>query len=270
MQNGNVGLPDDMSLTMSKPAFPGLANLSVILVNTVSPGNVGSIARVMKNLGFQVLKLVTVNRLDDEECRRMAGRAFDLIQGARRFNDLSEATADEQILFGTTSGRERLERGKVLDPFRAAHRIREYAPENRIGLVFGPERSGLSEQQLARCQFRVSIPSNPEYPVLNISKAVAILLYELSRVSLRTSREKRRLVSMAERESFYEDLKKVLIEIGFLSESNPEHIMNAIRGILNQPELTERDLKILRGIVGQLDWYIRAGRLRSPGDIRKP
>ncbi len=255
---------------MSKSALTRCPNLSVILVNTVSPGNVGSIARVMKNLGFQGLKLVAANRPDDEECRRMAGQAFDLVEGASRFSRLSEAAADEQILFGTTSGRERLGRREVLDPGRAALLIREYAAENRIGLVFGPERSGLSEVQLARCHYRISIPANAESPVFNISKAAAIVLYEISRASSEPFRERGRVISVAERESFYQDLEEVLMGIGFLSESNPEHIMNAIRGILDQPDLGERELRILRGIVGQLDWYIREGRLRPPDDIRKP
>ena len=82
--------------------------------------------------------------------------------------------------------------------------------------------------------------------------------------------KKKQLVLIGKRESFYRDLEKVLIEVGFLSESNPEHIMNSIRGIFNQPDLTERDLKILRGIVGHLQWYIRDGRLRTPSTIRKP
>ena len=246
------------------------SNLSVILVNTINPGNIGSIARVMKNLEFQCLKLVSVSQVDTKDCRQMAGKAFDLIEKSGRFSCLSEAISDEQILFGTTSGRKRLQRSEVLSPNQAALLIHEYAPYNRIGIVFGPERSGLSKRQLARCQFRVSIPSNPKYPVFNISKAVTIFLYAISQHRLKKCEKKKQLVLIGKRESFYRDLEKVLIEVGFLSESNPEHIMNGIRGIFNQPDLTERDLKILRGIVGHLQWYIRDGRPRTPSTIRKP
>ena len=245
-------------------------NVSVILVRTLNPGNVGSIARIMKNMGFGSLKLVAVATPEDQECQMMAGRAFDLVEGARRFGSLGEAVIGEHVLFATTSGRDRRQRREAISPREAARLIGEYSAKNRVGLVFGPERSGLTEGQLARCQFCVSIPSNPEYSVLNISKAAAILLYEIAQLSSSPLQERKEQVSIAERERFYADLKKVLIEIGFLSQSNPDHILDAIRGILDQPDLTERDLKILRGIVGQMDWYIREGRLRPPGDILKP
>ena len=245
-------------------------NISVILVGTLNPGNVGSIARIMKNMGFRSLKLVAVKTPEDQECRMMAGRAFDLVEDARRFTSLGKAAGGEQVLFATTSGRDRRERRESISPREAARLIGEYSLRNRVGLVFGPERSGLTEGQLARCQFRVSIPANPEHPVLNISKAATILLYEIAQLSSPPLQERREQVSVAERERFYEDLKKVLIEIGFLSQSNPDHVLNAIRGIVDQPDLTERDLKILRGIVGQIDWYVREGRLRPPGDILKP
>ena len=254
------------------PVFPPPEhdNLSVILVGTLNPGNVGSIARIMKNMGFRSLKLVAVEIPEDQECRMMAGRAFHLVEEAGRFDRLGEAAAGEQVLFATTSGRDRLQRRESISPREAARLIGEYSVKNRVGLVFGPERSGLTQGQLARCQFRVSIPSNPEHPVLNISKAAAILLYEISQLSSSPLQERKEQVSIAERERFYADLKKVLIEIGFLSQSNPDHILDAIRGILDQPDLTERDLKILRGIVGQMGWYVREGRLRPPGDILKP
>ena len=258
------------SRIMPIPASWEHDNVSVILVRTLNPGNVGSIARIMKNMGFRSLKLVAVEMPEDQECQMMAGRAFDLVEGARRFDSLSEAVDGEHVLFATTSGRDRRQRREAISPREAARLIGEYSAKNRVGLVFGPERSGLTEGQLARCRFRVSIPSNPEYPVLNIAKAAAILLYEITQLSSPPLRERREQVSIAERELFYEDLKKVLIGIGFLSQSNPDHIMNAIRGILDQPDLTQRELRILRGIVGQMDWYVREGRLRSPKDILKP
>ena len=261
--------PDGIFPTMPTPPSQ-FDSISVILVRTRNPGNVGSIARIMKNMGFRSLKLVAAEMPEDQECQMMAGRAFDLVEGARRFSSLSDAASGEHVLFATTSGRDRRERRETIGPREAARLILEYSVKNRVGLVFGPERSGLTDGQLARCQFRVSIPSNPEYPVLNISKAAAILLYEIAQLSPPHLRERREQVSIAERERFYEDLRKVLIAIGFLSLSNPDHVMNAIRGILDQPDLTQRDLRILRGIVGQMDWYVREGRLRPPEGILKP
>ena len=255
---------------MPNPPSPQHDNISVILVKTHSPGNVGSIARIMKNMGFRSLKLVAVETPEDQECRTMAGRAFHLVEEARRFSSLSEAASGQQVLFATTSGRDRLQRREAISPREAARLIGEYSVKNRVGLVFGPERSGLTEGQLARCQFRVSIPSSPDHPVLNISKAAAIILYEIAQLPSPPLRERREQVSIAERELFYTDLKKVLIGIGFLSQSNPDHVMNAIRAILDQPDLTRRDLRILRGIVGQMDWYVREGRLRAPEDLLKP
>ncbi len=257
--------------TMRNPPSAHHDNVSVILVRTRNPGNVGSVARVMKNMGFRSLKLADVQMSeDDPECRMMAGRAFDVVEDAGRFGSLGQAVGTENVLFATTSGRDRRERREAISPREAARLIGEYSVKNRVGLVFGPERSGLSEGQLARCQFRVSIPSSPEYPVLNVSKAAAILLYEIAQLDPPPPRKRSEQVCIAEREHFYEDLRKVLIGIGFLSQSNPDHVMNAIRGILDQPDLTERDLRILRGVVGQMDWYMREGRLRPPENILKP
>ena len=247
-----------------------LRNISVILVGTLQPGNIGSVARAMDNMGLQRLLLAAPAREINDECRRMAGKSMRLVDQAPRFGNFDSAVADEQVLVAATSARSRHLRRPISTPREAAPWILARAREQRVGLVFGPEQGGLTSSQLARCQLWVSIPANPAAPVLNLSQAVLILCYELalSRISRLPSPAAN--ISQNERRQLFEQVEKVLLRIGFLSARNSERMMQKIEDFWGGPELTADGLKILRGIMSQMEWFAREGRFRDPDSILKP
>ncbi len=218
----------------------------------------------MKNMGLQHLKLVSPGEWLNEQCRRMAGKAIELVHSAQIYSSLDEALTGENVVIGTTSARKRKAKQRIHTPREIADLLRKYGNSHRVALVFGPERSGLTDLQLARCQHLVSIPSNPEHPVLNLSQAVLVLAYEILSSGPTKSNGNLQLASDEEREQMFSDMQRVLLDIGFLNPRNPSHIMRSIRRFLGRAELTPRDVQILRGIMTQMDWYT-AGK---PAEIR--
>jgi tRNA/rRNA methyltransferase len=209
-----------------------LRNISVLLVRTRQPGNIGAAARAMQNMGLGRLKLVDPVDLENAEVSRMAVGAFDLVEKASVFSTFDEAVAEENVIVGTTSVRGRRQRSKIYTVGNMARIIRDYAQAQRVCLVFGPERGGLTEAQLARCQYLASIPASLIFPTLNVAQSVLVLAYEIYKLVETKVGETVDLVSQAEREDMYQHMEKTLVEIGFLSQSNPGHIMRSIRRFL--------------------------------------
>ncbi len=231
-------------------------NISVVLVETQKGGNIGSAARAMKNMGLQHLKLVSPREGMNEQCQRRAGKAIDLVTSAKIYATLDEAVEDENIVIGTTSARKRKGKQKTHTPREIAPRLCEYGKSQRVALVFGPERSGLTDAHLARCQYLVSIPASPDSPVLNLAQAVQVLSYEIFTAQPPESDSSFQLASDGEREEMFADMQRVLVDIGFLNSQNPDHIMRSIRRFLGRADLTSRDVRILRGMMSQMEWYV--------------
>jgi TrmH family RNA methyltransferase len=244
---------------------PSSENISVVLIGTRKGGNIGAVARAMKNMRLDRLKLVAPRERVTEECRMMAGKAIDLVTSADVYPTLDDAVSQDHLIVGTTSLRKRERSQRIYTPREIAPLIREHAASQRVALVFGPERRGLSDNQLARCQYLVAIPSNPDHPVLNLAQAVMVLTYEVfigTQVEAESALE---LATDEEREQMFRSMEDVLVRIGFLSSRNPEDIMRSIRRFLGRADLTPRDVKILRGIMSQMQWYAEEGH-KLPGE----
>jgi TrmH family RNA methyltransferase len=241
-----------------------------VLVDTLQPGNIGSAARAMGNMGLSRLKLVNPRGILSSECLKMAGSAVQVVSGAEVFSTLAEAVAGENVVFGATSSRDRLQKQRLCTPREMARLVREYAAAQQVALVFGSEKRGLSDQQLAYCQYLVTIPAHPAYPVLNLAQAVMVLAYEVFNSVEADLNPRLEIASQEAREQMFEHLQRMLLRIGFLSGTNPGHIMNAIRRFLGRADLTERDLQILRGIYSQMEWFAEEGQRLPPEKVRKP
>jgi tRNA/rRNA methyltransferase len=247
-----------------------LNNVSVVLVETLQPGNIGSAARAMKNMGLHQLKLVSPCSICDEACQKMAVGAYDLVEGAEICDNLQMALAGESVVVGTTSARGRSDKVHLYSPREIAPLIWEYAMSQKVSLVFGPERRGLSDKELALCQYLVSIPASIDFPTLNLAQAVLVLAYEIANVQSVNRRPRQPIATESDRQQMFQHMEKTLIQIGFLSQSNPGHIMRSIRRLLGEANLTERDIQILRGIMSQMEWYSREGKRMSPAEVEKP
>ncbi len=245
-------------------------NLTVILVEPWEPGNIGATARAMRNMGLSRLSLVKPRDPFSEACRMMAVGAYPLVEQAEIHPGFDEAAACQQVLVGTTSARGRRPPVPVRPVREVAPDLVALAASQRVGLVFGPERGGLNEEILARCRYLVTVPTDPDFPVLNLAQSVLIVAYELFLVQAHRAAQLPELAPEQDRQALFSHLQETLLRIGFLSSSNPGHIMRALRSMFARTDLTRREIRILRGILSQMDWFAETGRKLDPKRVRKP
>jgi tRNA/rRNA methyltransferase len=238
-------------------------NIGIVLVEPQSAGNIGSVARVMKNMGLSRLILVNPQTDLTPEAFHLSCGADDLLQNHLEYSSIREALASFTLCVGTSS-RAIPWIPTVQQPSEMAERLAGLSPQ-QVALIFGPERTGLTNEHLQYCQWLVTIPSNALFDSLNLSHAVAILVYELyQRFSPRTLGRELELAVSLELEGFYEHLERCLLEVGFLDPENPKRIMATLRQILSRASLESRDVQILRGILRQWSWY--AGKMKRDKD----
>jgi tRNA/rRNA methyltransferase len=232
-----------------------LENVTIVLKGPKFPGNVGSAARCAMNMGIDKLIVVGNRDLDDEAVRQMATHvARHIVEGIRHFDTLEEALADFTWVVGTTA-RQGSGRGPVVSPRKMAELLVGLSQENRIALLFGPEDTGLTNDDLRFCQTLVTIPT-VAFKSLNLSHAVMVICYELLMAKMdREVQFAPKLASAKELEGMYAQLKETLMAIGFLLPDNPDYWMMHLRRLFARTTLQTREVKILRGICRQIEWY---------------
>ena len=242
-----------------------LANIRIVLVEPAGALNIGSIARIMKNMGLT--RLVMVNPKCDrnsDEARQMAVHAKDVLDNALIVGDLPTALAGCQLAVATTvrsrSVPIKLEPASVVLPGLLT------SNNTQSALIFGAEERGLSNDELKYAQKFVCIPSNPDYPSLNLASAVAVCAYELYQPSLNNSNsaiatsESAELSNNADLkvlEGYYQDLEAVLLEIGYLYPHTASVKMEKFRRLYNRANLQPEEVAMLRGILRQIRWAVK-------------
>ncbi len=225
----------------------------VVLVGTTHPGNIGATARAMKNMGLSELFLVSPRYFPHAEATARASGAEDLLAAAKVTSSLDEALCDCVFVAGA-SARVRSIDWPSLAPRECAHKL---VTENQLGnvaVVFGPEKSGLTNEDLDRCQALLTIPTDPEFSSLNIAMAVQIVSYEL-RLALAADAERKAPVpespaaTAAEMEHFFRHLEAVLIRSQFLDPDNPRMLMRRLRRLFVKARPDKNEINILRGIL---------------------
>lgn len=228
-----------------------LADIRVVLVATSHPGNIGSAARAMKNMGLSELVLVAPKTFPSSEAYAMASSALDVLNQARLVETLAEAVADCQWVVGTSARRRYTDLIPVSPRVFAEQAIAMRAGQ-RVALVFGRERTGLTNDEVDLCHGLVEIPANPEYSSLNLAQAVQVLSYELRLAALAgtpSEPDDRRYPNAQDIENFYEHLQQVLLKSGFLDPENPRHLMRRLRQLYGRIRMDAKELNILRGIL---------------------
>ncbi len=237
-------------------------HLCVVLVEPKGAGNIGSVARVMKNFGFGELRLVQPRASHlGAEARNMAVSAIDILERARVYENLALALSDRNLALGTTR-RFGKYREELLHPGDAATTIAALAKTARAAMVFGPEDTGLKTEDLDLCQYCVTIPTHSELPSMNLAQAVAVCLYEASLkfAASAPAEEKtrgKRPALAKNLEAMFAQMRQVLLEVGFLNPQNPEHLVRAFRRMLARQGLTEHEVQILRGLWDKISWLSR-------------
>jgi TrmH family RNA methyltransferase len=221
----------------------------IVLIDPSHPGNIGSVARAMKNMALSDLVLVRPRSFPHPEAIALAAGADDILAAARIVDSVAEAIADCAFIAGTTS-RPRSYYWEFTTPRDAAGRIVALPGENRAALLFGSERYGLGTEDLNFCNVLVRIPANPEYCSLNLAMSVQLAAYEIfmarEQPQTRTQLEMA-LAPSGDVEHFYAHLHEVLIEIDF--EDRTGHLMERLRRLFNRAQLDRNELNILRGIL---------------------
>ncbi|HET8773379.1 MAG TPA: RNA methyltransferase [Thermoanaerobaculia bacterium] len=231
-----------------------MARLRVVLVEPREAGNVGAVARAMKNFGFAELWIVG----EHPELLPVAGwwasGADDLLAEARFASTLGEAIADAHVTVATTSMRGRTT-PVTFSPKTLAAKFASLATDQVLALVFGREDSGLTREELVLCQHTAAIPANDRFPTMNLAQSACVFCYELS--SLAPREESRELPDAATLERIHQRARALLLEVGFLHENNPDRIYDDLRAIVARAELDAREATIVQGILRQIAWALK-------------
>jgi len=240
-----------------------LDNIRIILVEPAGALNVGSVARVMKNMGLH--HLVLVNPHCDPvgtEARQMAVHAADILETAQWVNTLPLALEGCFRAIATTA------RPRSLStPLEHPRQALPWLLETPSALIFGPEDRGLNNEELNYAQRFMVIPSNPVYPSLNLAQAVAICCYELYQSALAPQPSQNQwfdeekavgeVASMDAVEQYFQHLESVLLKIGYLHAHTAASRMQKFRQIYGRSQLSPTELALLRGTLRQVEWAIR-------------
>ncbi|MFQ6004068.1 MAG: RNA methyltransferase [Woeseia sp.] len=228
----------------------------IILVGTTHPGNIGAAARAMKNMGQSDLMLVSPRHFPHEDARARASGAEDILHSTRVVGSLDEALRDCVYVAGA-SARSRSIGWPSMAPRECATRLLQESHNGTVATVFGPEKSGLTNEDIDRCHTLLTIPTEPGFSSLNLAMAVQIICYELRVAEIGQSADEyvsgAPLATGEELEHFYAHLEEVLSDGGFLDPDNPRHLMRRLRRLFVRAQPDQNEINILRGMLSALD-----------------
>ncbi len=249
--------------------------IRIVLVEPSHPGNIGAVARAMKNMGLKRLVLVRPEQFPDPQATWRAVSAADVLDSALIVDSLDEAIADCGLVVGASAKEKRIP-WPVLDARRCAADIGAASEQGEVAVLFGREDNGLANAELVRCNVHLAIPTSDEYSSLNLAMAVQIVCYELHMLTSTAPAEAMDAhwdtppATQANMELFYEHLEETLSQIGFLNPAAPRQLMPRLRRLYSRLRLDEMELNILRGMLTEtqkridpVDWSARPKRGRS-------
>lgn len=242
-----------------------LQQISIVLVEPSHPGNIGAAARALKTMGLTRLILVKPRLFPHEDASARAAGAEDVLDRAEVVDSLDQAIADTQLVIGT-SVRDR----QVVWPTIKPRQLPDLLQQNwqahgeaEVAIVFGRERSGLTNTELDKTQWQLRIPANPDYGSLNLASAIQIVAYELysaldsisdvapvdDETEQTGAQQRQRLATRNELEGYYEHLQETLEQIGFVKTRPPIKLMRKIVRLYNRAQVSIEELQILRGML---------------------
>jgi len=234
--------------------------LRIVLVEPREAGNVGAVARAMKNFGFDDLVIVGEHPPLEPLGWWWASGASDIVERARFTATLLEAIGDAKLTIATTSSRGR-SMPIDLKPVDVAELASTLNDDDVLALVFGREDSGLTRDEVVLCQRTAVVPTNERFPTMNLAQTVCVFCYELSSTERPVTPRERPTAELVER--LHERVGALLLEIGFSQEDNPDRIYDDVRAMAGRADLDEREVRILLAMVRQVE-----GALRSSGATR--
>ena len=251
---------------------PALENIRIVLVGTTHPGNIGAVARVMKNMGLNKLKLVSSTGYGPEtEALPMASGAYDIVLNAESFSDLTSALANS-LMAVATSARLGGKRTSAKTPGELASVVMDRAKSGEVSIVFGRESRGLTNEEIKLCDHHLIIPSDANFASMNLGQAAAVVCYELFKIASQPvgfQAVSVRPAPIESREQMFGHIERSLLRTGFLPRKNPLRMMRDVRRILNSASIDERDVRIIRGIFRKFDNAIRLAGQKVSSEATK-
>jgi tRNA/rRNA methyltransferase len=239
-----------------------LSLIRVVLLRTSHPGNIGAAARAMKTMGFAQLALVSPRHFPDAEATAMAAGAGDVLARARVVDSLEAALADRTLAVGFSARAREL--SHPAEPLRAiAPSILEAAAGGGVALVFGNETSGLSNEELVRCQRLATIPANPAYGSLNLAAAVQVACYELAATAAAFDLPAAAAATGAtgdDLRGLFEHLERATLASGFVDPAKPGRFLERMRRLFARTGLEREEVKLIRGMLAAFEGKMRHSR----------
>lgn len=247
------------------------SRIRFVLVGTQHPGNIGAAARAMKTMGLARLVLVAPEKGVDEEARRRAAGAEDLLDQAPVHATLAEAVADCQLVVGCTARSRRVALEELLPAVGGQQALTAAGAGDEVAIVFGRERTGLTNDELELCHRAIHIPSNPDFSSLNLGAAVQVLAYEVRMALLGDQATvaaepgfREQAATHEQVEGFYRQLGDTLDMIDFHKGRSPDSAMRKLRRLFGKAALTEQEVRLLRGVLADAQ---RMARLAGGGNV---
>jgi TrmH family RNA methyltransferase len=226
-----------------------LDRVSIVLVDTKTPANIGATARCMMNMGLSRLVLVNPPPDKNGDAVRLSAGADPILERMQVFSSLEEAVVGHGLVIGTSRQKSK-RRKNILSPRDMALHIVPLLDRNNAAIVFGNEVNGLEIRDITLCHELVAIPSAEAFPSLNLSHAVMIIAYELFVAADAPDAPSARELALTEDvELFYNQLQETLQAIGFFGDRDSSRMMHSLRQIFGRSQLDNRDVQILRGIL---------------------
>lgn len=233
-----------------------LDNIRIVLINTQFPGNIGAVARAMKNMGLSRLYLVNPSCSLDKEAYIRATSATNILENAIIADTLDEVISDCQLVVGTSTR----DRGMSLPLLTARESGEQIASEaicTQVAVIFGQESCGLQGVDLKKCNFHGYIPANPNYSSLNLAAAVQTFCYEIFQATEATRTQPKDNVydypKNKDMEYFYAHMEKVLTDVNFIIPQHPGQMMQRLRRLFNRARPDQKELNILRGVLSAIE-----------------
>ncbi len=234
--------------------------INIVLVDTIHPGNIGSVARAMKTMGLQRLSLVNPRVFPSGESTALAGNATDVLENANIFNSINDAIKDSTFVYAT-SARDRSIQWPIMNAEQAANDICNVVNSKKeVSIVFGKEDRGLTNEELELANKLIEIPANSEYPVLNLAMSAQVICYEILKASSDdTNREWRDYpeVNSDQLQRLIDHFIETAVDIDVIDPDNPKKIISRIKRMFTRLQPDEMEASFMRGFLSGIKKKIK-------------
>ena len=230
--------------------------INIVLVDTIHPGNIGSVARAMKTMGLSRLSLVNPRIFPSGEANALSGNATDVLESANIYSSIKDAIKDSTFVYATSS-RDRSIQWPIMDASSAAEKIsNEVASDKEISIIFGKEDRGLTNTELEYANNLIEIPANPEYPVLNLAMSAQIICYEIFKVYNSDNIKEWRdypEVNSEQLQRLIDHFIDTAVEIDVIDPDNPKKILSRIKRMFTRLQPDEMEASFMRGFLSGIN-----------------